>query len=161
MVDTFKKLGVSAQIIGQTEMYVALKTGVVDCAVYPALYAKTVSLQEVTNSASYLYPIAGLPYVLGASERKWALLPQSYKNSIIEAADQLFQRSTDYSDDEANEMNARRVLEREGVDWLIDFSPKDQRAFLDAAAETWKEAADDAGGEAPNNRSRILRAIGR
>ena len=161
MVDTFKKLGVSAQIIGQTEMYVALKTGVVDCAVYPALYAKTVSLQEVTNSASYLYPIAGLPYVLGASERKWAKLPQSYKNAVKDAADQLFQRSTDYSDDEANEMNARRNLESEGVDWLTDFSPSDQRAFLDAAAETWKEAANEAGGEAPNNRSKILQVIGR
>ena len=161
MVDAFKKLGVSAQIIGQTEMYVALKTGVVDCAVYPALYAKTVSLQEVTNSASYLYPIAGLPYVLGVSERKWEKLPQSYKNAVRDAAARLFKRSTDYSDDEANEMNARRNLENEGVDWLIDFSPSDQRAFLDAAAETWKEAADEAGGQAPNNRSKILKAIGR
>ena len=161
MVDTFKKLGVSAQIIGQTEMYVALKTGVVDCAVYPALYAKTVSLQEVANSASYLYPVAGLPYVLGASERKWTKLPQSYKNAVKNAAEKLFQRSTDYTDDEANEMNARRNLESEGVDWLTDFSPSDQRTFLDAAAETWKEAAKEAGGEAPNNRSKILQAIGR
>ena len=161
MVDTFKKLGVSAQIIGQTEMYVALKTGVVDCAVYPALYAKTVSLQEVANSASYLYPVAGLPYVLGASERKWSKLPQSYKNAVKNAAEKLFQRSTDYSDDEANEMNARRNLESEGVEWLTDFSPSDQRTFLNAAAETWKEAANEAGGEAPNNRSKILQAIGR
>jgi len=161
MVDTFKKLGVSAQIIGQTEMYVALKTGVVDCAVYPALYAKTVSLQEVANSASYLYPVAGLPYVLGASERKWTKLPQSYKNAVKNAAEKLFQRSTDYTDDEANEMNARRNLESEGVDWLTDFSPSDQRTFLNAAAETWKEAANEAGGEAPNNRSKILQAIGR
>ena len=161
MVDTFKKLGVSAQIIGQTEMYVALKTGVVDCAVYPALYAKTVSLQEVANSASYLYPVAGLPYVLGASERKWTKLPQSYKNAVKNAAEKLFQRSTDYTDDEANEMNARRNLESEGVEWLTDFSPSDQRTFLDAAAETWKEAANEAGGEAPNNRSKILQAIGR
>ena len=161
MVDTFKKLGVSAQIIGQTEMYVALKTGVVDCAVYPALYAKTVSLQEVANSASYLYPVAGLPYVLGASERKWTKLPQSYKNAVKNAAEKIFQRSTDYTDDEANEMNARRNLESEGVDWLTDFSPSDQRTFLDAAAETWKEAANEAGGEAPKNRSKILQAIGR
>jgi TRAP-type C4-dicarboxylate transport system substrate-binding protein len=161
MVDTFKKLGVSAQIIGQTEMYVALKTGVVDCAVYPALYAKTVSLQEVANSASYLYPVAGLPYVLGASERKWTKLPQSYKNAVKNAAEKLFQRSTDYSDDEENEMNARRNLESEGVEWLTDFSPSDQRTFLNAAAETWKEAANEAGGEAPNNRSKILQAIGR
>lgn len=161
MVDTFKKLGVSAQIIGQTEMYVALKTGVVDCAVYPALYAKTVSLQEVADSASYLYPVAGLPYVLGASERKWTKLPQSYKNAVKNAAEKIFQRSTDYTDDEANEMNARRNLESEGVDWLTDFSPSDQRTFLDAAAETWKEAANEAGGEAPKNRSKILQAIGR
>ena len=161
MVDTFKKLGVSAQIIGQTEMYVALKTGVVDCAVYPALYAKTVSLQEVADSASYLYPVAGLPYVLGASERKWTKLPQSYKNAVKNAAEKIFQRSTDYTDDEANEMNARRNLESEGVDWLTDFSPSDQRTFLDAAAETWKEAENEAGGEAPKNRSKILQAIGR
>ena len=161
MVDTFKRLGVSAQIIGQTEMYVALKTGVVDCAVYPALYAHTVSLHEVTNSASYLYPIAGLPYVLGASEKKWEKLPESYKNAVKSAAEELFQRSTDYTDDEANEIEARRKLESQGVDWLVDFSASDQRAFLDAAAETWKEAANDAGGDALNNRARILKAIGR
>ena len=161
MVDTFKRLGVSAQIIGQTEMYVALKTGVVDCAVYPALYAHTVSLHEVTNSASYLYPIAGLPYVLGASEKKWEKLPESYKNAVKSAAEELFKRSTDYTDDEANEIEARRKLESQGVDWLVDFSASDQRAFLDAAAETWKEAANDAGGDALNNRARILKAIGR
>ena len=161
MVDTFKRLGVSAQIIGQTEMYVALKTGVVDCAVYPALYAHTVSLHEVTNSASYLYPIAGLPYVLGASEKKWQELPDSYKKIVKSAAEELFERSTDYTDDEANEIEARRKLESQGVDWLVDFSASDQRAFLDAAAETWKEAANEAGGEALNNRARILKAIGR
>ena len=47
------------------------------------------------------------------------------------------------------------------MDWLVDFSASDQRAFLDAAAETWKEAANDAGGDALNNRARILKAIGR
>lgn len=51
-VDTFERLGVSAQIIPQTEMHVALRTGVVDCAVYPALFAHTVSLQEVAKYAS-------------------------------------------------------------------------------------------------------------
>ena len=118
-------------------------------------------MHEVTNSASYLYPIAGLPYVLGASEKKWKKLPESYKNAVKSAAEELFQRSTDYTDDEANEIEARRKLESQGVDWLVDFSASDQRAFLDAAAETWKEAANDAGGDALNNRARILKAIGR
>ncbi|TDA93150.1 C4-dicarboxylate ABC transporter substrate-binding protein, partial [Halomonas marinisediminis] len=67
-VETFTKLGVAAQIVGQTELYVALQTGVVDCAVYPALFAHTISLHEVTDYASYLYPVAGVPYVLGVSE---------------------------------------------------------------------------------------------
>ena len=93
MVDTFKRLGVSAQIIGQTEMYVALKTGVVDCAVYPALYAKTVSLQEVTGFASYLYPIAGLPYVLGASEQQWNSLPASMQSAVKKAADDVMKET--------------------------------------------------------------------
>ena len=70
-----------------------------------------------------------------------------------------FVRSTDYTDDEANEIEARRKLESQGVDWLVDFSASDQRAFLDAAAETWKEAANDAGGDALNNRARILKLL--
>ncbi|MCP4307590.1 MAG: C4-dicarboxylate ABC transporter substrate-binding protein, partial [bacterium] len=67
-VETFSKLGVSAQIVGQNDLYVALQTGVVDCAVYPALFAHTISLQEVADYASYLYPIASVPYVLGANQ---------------------------------------------------------------------------------------------
>lgn len=61
-VETFTKLGVSAQIIGQNDLYVALQTGVVDCTVYPTLFAHTISLQEVTKYASYLYPVAGVPF---------------------------------------------------------------------------------------------------
>ena len=161
MVETFDKLGVSAQIIGQTEMYVALKTGVVDCAVYPALYAKTVSLQEVTGFASYLYPIAGLPYVLGASEQQWNSLPASMQSAVKKAADDLFTRSTDYSDDDAKEQKARQDLEQVGIKWLADFPAQDQRAFLDAAASTWQTMAEEAGGNAPANRAKILRAVGR
>jgi TRAP-type C4-dicarboxylate transport system substrate-binding protein len=161
MVETFDKLGVSAQIIGQTEMYVALKTGVVDCAVYPALYAKTVSLQEVTGFASYLYPIAGLPYVLGASEQQWNSLPTSIQSAVKKAADDLFARSTDYSDDNQKEQKARQDLEQAGIKWLADFPTQDQRAFLNAAASTWQTMAEEAGGNAPANRAKILEAIGR
>ena len=67
----------------------------------------------------------------------------------------------DYYNSDIDFIEARRKLESQGVDWLVDFSASDQRAFLDAAAETWKEAANEAGGEALNNRARILKAIGR
>ncbi len=160
-VDTFERLGVSAQIIPQTEMYVALQTGVVDCAVYPALFAHTVSLQEVAGYASYLYPIASLPYVLGVSQEKWAALPDDLQQAVTDAAAETWSRTNEYADDHENELNARANLGEQGVEWLDDFPAEDQRAFLDAAAETWLAAANEAGGKAPDYRARVLEAIGR
>jgi len=139
-VDTFDRLGVSAQIIPQTEMYVALRTGVVDCAVYPALFAHTVSLQEVAKYASYLYPIASLPYVLGVSKQKWDGLPDDLKQAVRDAAAEVWSRTNEYADDHERELAARQKLVGQGVEWLDDFPPEDQRAFLDAAAETWAAA---------------------
>jgi len=160
-VDTFDRLGVSAQIIPQTEMYVALRTGVVDCAVYPALFAHTVSLQEVAKYASYLYPIASLPYVLGVSKEKWDGLPDDLKQAVQDAAAAVWARTNEYTDDHQRELAAREKLVGQGVEWLDDFPAEDQRAFLDAAAETWLAAANEAGGEAPAFRDRVLKAIGR
>ena len=54
-----------------------------------------------------------------------------------------------------------KVPLKDGMEGFVSDWASDQRAFLDAAAETWKEAANDAGGEALNNRARILKAIGR
>src|SRR5690606_5328965 len=46
-VETFTALGVAAQIVPQNELYSALQTGVVDCALYAARFANSISLQEV------------------------------------------------------------------------------------------------------------------
>lgn len=160
-VDSFTRLGVAAQIIPQEEMYVAMKTGVVDCAVYPALYAHTVSLQEVAKYASFLYPMAAGPYVLGVSARKWASLSDGNKAAITRAADKVWQRTNEYSDDHARELAAREKLVGDGMTWLDDFPAEDRKAFLDAVAVTWKEMAEAAGGAAPEYRQRVLQALGR
>ena len=106
-VETFTKLGVSAQIVGQNDLYVALQTGVVDCAVYPALFAHTISLQEVTKYASYLYPVAGVPYVLGASESAWNGLSDAERTAVSTAAANVWKRTNEYSKAEENEQAAR------------------------------------------------------
>jgi TRAP-type transport system periplasmic protein len=155
-VETFTKLGVSAQIVGQNDLYVALQTGVVDCAVYPALYAHTISLQEVTKYASYLYPVAGVPYVLGASKNAWNLLTEAEKNAITYAADRVWERTNEYSQAEQKETDARSKLAEQGVEFLEAFSDSDRSAFLDAASQTWKSMAENAGGKAPEYRQRIL-----
>ncbi len=155
-VETFLKLGVSAQIVGQTELYVALQTGVVDCTVYPALFAHTISLHEVTDYAAYLYPVAGVPYVLGVNEDAWAGLSDAEREAVTEAAARVWERTNAYGAAEENEQAARSRLAEQGVEFLDDFSDDDRAAFLEAASATWAELAEEAGGRAPEYRQRIL-----
>ena len=160
-VETFTKLGVSAQIVGQNDLYVALQTGVVDCAVYPALFAHTISLQEVTKYASYLYPVAGVPYVLGASENAWNALSDAERTAVSTAAANVWKRTNEYSKAEENEQAARAKLSAQGIEFLDAFSDDDRSAFLNAASSTWQELAAEAGGKAPEYRQRILTVLGR
>ena len=160
-VETFTKLGVSAQIVGQNDLYVALQTGVVDCAVYPALFAHTISLHEVTKYASYLYPVAGVPYVLGASQGAWDGLTDAERSAVSKAAARVWERTNEYSKAEENEKKARAKLAEQGIEFLDAFSDEDRSAFLDAASSTWEELAKEAGGKAPEYRQRILKVLGR
>ncbi len=160
-VETFTKLGVSAQIVGQNDLYVALQTGVVDCAVYPALFAHTISLQEVTKYASYLYPVAGVPYVLGASESAWDGLTDAERDAVTTAAARVWERTNEYSQAEENEQAARAKLAEQGLEFVEPFSDADRAAFLEAASATWEEMAAEAGGKAPEYRERILTILGR
>lgn len=160
-VDSFTRLGIAAQIIPQEEMYVALKTGVVDCAVYPALYAHTVSLQEVAKYAAYLYPMASGPYILGMSEKKWAGLSDAHKKAITDAGDMIWQRTNQYDDDHQKELDARKKLQAQGVNWLEDFPAEDRKTYSDAVTVTWENLAKEAGGNALAYRKRVLKALGR
>lgn len=160
-VETFTRLGVSAQIVGQNDLYVALQTGVVDCAVYPALFAHTISLQEVTKYASYLYPVAGVPYVLGANQNAWDKLTEEERNAVSTAATNVWKRTNQYDAAEEKEARARAGLAEQGVEFLDDFSDEDREAFLAAASETWAKLAEEAGGNALAHRQRILDVLGR
>lgn len=160
-VETFTRLGVAAQIIAQEEMYVAMKTGVVDCALYPALYAHTVSLQEVAKYASFLYPMASGPYVIGVASDKWAATDDTVKAAITTAANDLWDRTNQYEDDFQRELDARDKLVEGGIVWGEDFPQKDRDTFVTSVTETWKMLAEEAGGNAPAYRERVLKALGR
>jgi TRAP-type transport system periplasmic protein len=157
-VETFTRLGVSAQIIPQEETYVALRTGVVDCALYPALYASTISLQEVTNYASFLYPMASAPYTLAVETKRWEATDPEIREAITTAAEALWDRTNQYDSDLELELAAREKL---GVTWGEDFPEADRDLFLAAVSETWAMLAEEAGGNAMDYRQRVLTALGR
>ena len=63
LVDTFELLGISAQVIPQNDMYMALQTGVVDCAYYLSTVAPTVASRS-HRVRVLLTPLGSLPMAL-------------------------------------------------------------------------------------------------
>ncbi len=159
LIESFKAVGVSAQIVPQNELYVALKTGVVDCALYPARFAGSISLNEVTKYAAYLFPVSAVPYAIVVSEKNWAKLPDDVKKGMTAAVADLYTKTKNFSSGAVAEKKARAALEAKGVKWLPDFPAADRQAFADAAAKTWADLAKKAGGKASEYRQMVFDAM--
>lgn len=145
LVDTFAKLGISAQVIPQNDMYLALQTGVVDCAYYLSTVAKTVSLQEITKYEAYLHPWAAAPWIFGISERSWSRLSESQQRVLQEAGEDIWGGSRDKSVDPAREAAATAERQALGITVLEPFPQADVERFVAAAQLAWKELAERAG----------------
>jgi TRAP-type C4-dicarboxylate transport system substrate-binding protein len=161
-VETFRALGVAAQIVPQNELYTALQTGVVDCALYAARFAQSVSLHEVAKHATYTgFPFPPVPYVIMVNPAKHAALPADLKAALAAATAKLKQASSDFSKDAEAERAARERLKAAGVTWYPDLSAPEQEAIRKAALATWKTIAGESGAAAVAYRERILKALGR
>lgn len=158
-VDVFAKLGVSAQIIGQNDLYVAMQTGVVDCAVYPIGLAVTVSLQEVAPYASYLFPYVLHPLNLIASQSAFDALPPDVQQIVMDTAAEVEKASFDSYLSGENDTKALEVFEKSGGTLLDPFPEADRKAFVEAARETWKEISYENGDLARENYETLSKAI--
>lgn len=159
-VETFTKLGVAAQIVPQNELYSALQTGVVDCALYPARFAHTISLQEVAPHATPVgFPFPPTPYAMMVHKASWEALPDDLKAGVMQAMDTLREASFDFGKDVEAEAAARASTAEQGVTWHEEFSAEDKAAIREAALATWEELAEEAGGKATEYRARVLEAL--
>ncbi len=147
LVDTFDALGISAQVIPQNDMYMALQTGVVDCAYYLSTVAQTVSLQEVTEYESYLHPWAAAPWIFGISERTLERLDDNQRQALEEAGQEIWVTTRELAVDPEREALAREERESLGITVLPDFSEEDVNTFVTAAWSTWRTMAENSGDE--------------
>ncbi|WFE76487.1 TRAP transporter substrate-binding protein DctP [Roseinatronobacter sp. S2] len=160
-VETFSALGVAAQIIPQNELYSALQTGVVDCALYAARFARSVSLQEVARHAVYTgFPFPPAPYAIVAHSRSLEALSEDHRQALDRALDVLAEESFQFDDDAAAEVAAREDLTEAGVTWYDDFNAEDQDAIREAAAQTWLTLSEEGGEAAVGYRAQILDLLG-
>ncbi|HEV2603463.1 MAG TPA: TRAP transporter substrate-binding protein DctP [Microvirga sp.] len=161
-VDTFKALGVAAQIVPQNELYAAIQTGVIDCALYPARIAHTVSLQEVAKHATPTgFPFPPTPYVIMANKGAYAALSAENKKVLADAAASLEANSFDFSKDAQEESAARERLKGQGVTMYEPLSKADQEALRGAALKTWDTIMKEAGATGTEYRGKVLQALGR
>ncbi|MFN3955737.1 MAG: TRAP transporter substrate-binding protein DctP [Pararhodobacter sp.] len=159
-VETFTALGVAAQIIPQNELYSALQTGVVDCALYAARFARSISLQEVARHAVYTgFPFPPAPYAIVAHSRSLEALSTGHREALDRALEVLAEESFQFDGDAAAEAAARVDLTEAGVTWHDDLSASDQDAIRDAAAQTWLTLSEEGGEAAVGYRARILDLI--
>lgn len=145
-VDAFAKLGVAAQIVPQNDLYLAMQTGVVDCAIYPIVFGKTVSLGEVAKNVAYLHPYSDPPLAVIVSAKSFKALPEKAQKALVEAGKWITQRTAEglargtVLDEEAT-VSAKAV----GVSILADFPKADQDAYLKASQEVWLAGAKSVG----------------
>jgi len=159
-VETFKRLGVAAQIVPQNELYSALQTGVVDCALYAARFANTISLQEVAKHVTPTgFPFPPAPYALMAHKAKWAALPADLKKGFNDAVIELEKVSFDFDGDTQAEKQARDKLVSQGSTFYPALSGADLNALRKSALETWDVLAKETGGDAIAYRQRVLDAL--
>ncbi|MEY8798913.1 TRAP transporter substrate-binding protein DctP [Leisingera sp. XS_AS12] len=147
-LETFTRLGISAQIIPQTEMYVALQTGVIDCTIYLGEVAPLMSLDEVAPNESYIFPFASIPVALGISSRKMAGLADGERKAIRDAGQWISEHSLRAELEKAGgKEEARKARAEQGFTQLPAFSDEDLAKIVTTAREVWLEMAEKAGPE--------------
>ena len=159
LVDTFELLGISAQVIPQNDMYMALQTGVVDCAYYLSTVAPTVSLQEVTEYESYLHPWAASPWLFGISEQALSRLNDNQRQALEEAGEEVWNETRATAVDPEREAQARQERKELGITMLPDFSDDDVETFVDAAWQAWQAMAENAGKDGIRYYETVTQAI--
>jgi TRAP-type transport system periplasmic protein len=141
VIDPFNALGIPAQLMPQEELYVALQTGVVDCAVYSIAIAKTISLQEVAKYAAPMFTLSGLS-ALGVSNRHWQKLPKDLQAVVLEAGDWLYKQTNVSAVETARKLETDAAAELTASGKLVvlePFSAADKKRFYDDVIKHWAQ----------------------
>ncbi|WP_432695256.1 TRAP transporter substrate-binding protein DctP [Marinobacterium sp. YM272] len=147
-LETFKSLGVSAQMIPQEELYVSLQTGVVDCAVYLGEVSTLMGIHEVAPYETYFLPFIGAPSALGISDKAWKKLTEEQQKIILEAAQNLQAKSHEKGMEfNNNRPVARGARTEKGIQITEGFSDADLATLTKAFRENWKTMAHEVGPE--------------
>lgn len=136
--DVWESLGVSAQVIPQGDLYLAMSTGVVDCAFHPIGLVKGISLQEIGKFSSFLTPSILNPINIVVSQKALDALPHEVQAILAEAAATVEAEAAELFLSGAFDNAAADDLKASGFTVIEPFSEADQAAFREAASRQWE-----------------------
>lgn len=137
--DVWESLGVSAQVIPQGDLYLAMSTGVVDCAFHPIGLVKGISLQEIGKYSSFMTPSILNPINIVVSQKALDGLPAEVQAILAEAAATVEAEAAELFLSGAFDSEAATDLAAAGFTVIEPFSEADQAAFREAASKRWQE----------------------
>jgi len=155
----YEKLGVPALIMPQTELYSALQTGVIDCALYVVGNAKTISIHEVAPYAAQLHVYAATPEPVVVNDAAWQALTPEQQQVVLTAGENLWNRTlaAAEADPAKREQEVAAELTAAGtLTVLPPFSAEDKAKFFAAVSEVWEAEAEAIGPEAVGYREQVL-----
>lgn len=153
-VDSFGALGISFEVLPQSELYMALKTGVFDGAIFVPDAVLTQSMYEVCDYVTALVPYNSHCCMV-ASEAAWEALPTDVQDIIDECAEEYVQWRLD-SFDICPDDALFEQMEEKGMTVLPPWPEADFEAFLATNRAWWKEALLATGGDSATYYEAIL-----
>ena len=160
-LQAFNALGVSTQVVPSSELYLALKTGVVDGSVYGPTFAKSQSIYEVTCCYAYLGAFSmAYPFSFVAMQDKWNEVPEDLRAIFAEEADKMWDESLEKWRVAAAETDSYEWLKTEGGMQEMDPMPLDDRKAIQAELiKIWKGNCENMGDQAVGYCDRIETAL--
>jgi len=148
-IETLSKLGIPGQVMPQADLYLALKSGVLDGAIYSVSSYNTGSIYEVAPYWSILYESS---VILGmqVSEKVFKSLPTDLQEMMEKVESKLIKKWSS----EANkwpdkyDQAAFSELEKKKAQRLKEFSLEDKELVIRTGIEVWRERAKKLGKEA-------------
>jgi TRAP-type C4-dicarboxylate transport system substrate-binding protein len=137
-----------------------MRTGVVDCAVYPIGFALTVSLQEVAPNASYLFPYVLHPLHIIVAKKSFDALSPDLQKVVMDAAQQVQKETIAGYLKGSYDKEAEAEYKSKGGKVLAPFPEADQVLFTKTAREVWEQTAKTVSKKAQENYQAVSKAIG-
>lgn len=157
----FNALGVSTQVVPSSELYLALKSGVVDASVYGPTYGKSQSIHEVTCCMSYMAAFSiAYPFSIGVNKPVWEKVPADLQEILVKESETMWQESVDRWRAGSAENKAYEWLTTKGGMKLLDPMPLEDRKEVQVELlKLWRAQVEKAGPTAVEYYKRIIAAL--